>query len=98
VIDIARCDAAALRRVRRLRIAMVFQQFALLPWRTVRDNVGFGLELRGEPADKRRRIVDEQLALVGLTAWAERYCRSCRAACSSASGWHARSRPTPTSC
>jgi glycine betaine/proline transport system ATP-binding protein len=74
VIDIARCDAAALRRVRRLRIAMVFQQFALLPWRTVRDNVGFGLELRGEPADKRRRIVDEQLELVGLTAWGERYC------------------------
>ena len=28
---------------------MVFQQFGLLPWRTVRDNVGFGLELRGEP-------------------------------------------------
>jgi glycine betaine/proline transport system ATP-binding protein len=74
VIDIARCNAAALRRVRRLRIAMVFQQFALLPWRTVRDNVGFGLELRGEPADKRRRIIDEQLELVGLTAWSERYC------------------------
>jgi len=74
VIDIAGCDAAALRRVRRLRIAMVFQQFALLPWRTVRDNVGFGLELRGEAAASRRRIVDEQLELVGLAAWAERYC------------------------
>jgi glycine betaine/proline transport system ATP-binding protein len=74
VIDIACCDAAALRRIRRLRIAMVFQQFALLPWRTVRDNVGFGLELRGEPAEKRRRIIDEQLELVGLTAWGTRYC------------------------
>src|ERR1700735_5211511 len=74
VIDIACCDAAALRRIRRLRIAMVFQQFALLPRRSVRDNVGFGLELRGEPADKRRRIIDEQLELVGLTAWSERYC------------------------
>src|SRR6202046_1760242 len=73
VIDIACCDAAALRRIRRLRIAMVFQQFALLPWRTVRDNVGFGLELRGEPADRRRRIIDEQLEAVGLTAWRERY-------------------------
>jgi glycine betaine/proline transport system ATP-binding protein len=40
----------------------------------VRDNVGFGLELRGEPADKRRRIIDEQLELVGLSAWSERYC------------------------
>jgi glycine betaine/proline transport system ATP-binding protein len=53
---------------------MVFQQFGLLPWRTVRDNVGFGLELRGEPADKRRRIVDEQLELVGLSQWGDRYC------------------------
>jgi glycine betaine/proline transport system ATP-binding protein len=73
-VDIAKCNAATLRRVRRLRIAMVFQQFGLLPWRTVRDNVGFGLELRGEPADRRRRIVDEQLALVGLSQWADRYC------------------------
>jgi glycine betaine/proline transport system ATP-binding protein len=72
-VDIARCDEATLRRVRRLRIAMVFQQFGLLPWRSVRDNVGFGLELRGEPAASRRRIVDEQLELVGLTQWAERH-------------------------
>ena len=34
-----------LRRVRRECIAMVFQQFGLLPWRNVRENVGFGLEL-----------------------------------------------------
>jgi glycine betaine/proline transport system ATP-binding protein len=74
VVDIAKCDATTLRRVRRLRIAMVFQQFGLLPWRTVRDNVGFGLEIRGEPADTRRRIIDEQLELVGLTQWGDRYC------------------------
>src|ERR1700749_1362898 len=74
VVDIAKCDATTLRRVRRLRIAMVFQQFGLLPWRSVRDNVGFGLELRGEPADKRRSIVDQQLELVGLTQWGDRYC------------------------
>src|SRR5215475_8359399 len=74
VVDIAKCDAPTLRRVRRLRIAMVFQQFGLLPWRTVRDNVGFGLELRGEPAEKRRQVVDQQLDLVGLTQWGDRYC------------------------
>jgi glycine betaine/proline transport system ATP-binding protein len=74
VVDIGTtCDAPTLRRIRRLRIAMVFQQFGLLPWRSVRDNVGFGLELRGEPAASRKRIVDEQLELVGLSQWAERH-------------------------
>ncbi len=73
-IDIASCDPGTLRSVRRQRMAMVFQQFALLPWRTVRDNVGFGLELRGEPAGSRRQIVDQQLELVGLADWAGRYC------------------------
>jgi glycine betaine/proline transport system ATP-binding protein len=72
-VDIAKCDAATLRRVRRLRIAMVFQQFGLLPWRSVRDNVGFGLELRGDPPADRRRVIDEQLALVGLSQWADRH-------------------------
>ena len=52
---------------------MVFQQFGLLPWRTVRDNVGLGLELRGEPAAERNRIVDDKLELVGLSQWADRY-------------------------
>ena len=42
-IDVATCDTAQMRRVRRERVAMVFQQFGLLPWRTVRENVGFGL-------------------------------------------------------
>src|SRR3984893_15300342 len=73
VVDIAKCDAPTLRRVRRLRIAMVFQQFGLLPWRSVRDNVGFGLELRGEPLPERKRIIDEQLELVGLSQWADRH-------------------------
>ncbi|HXQ63646.1 MAG TPA: choline ABC transporter ATP-binding protein [Steroidobacteraceae bacterium] len=72
-IDVASCDATTLRRLRRGRIAMMFQQFGLLPWRTVRDNVGFGLELRGEPAAQRRRVVDEKLELVGLSQWADRY-------------------------
>ena len=73
MVDVATCDAGTLRRLRRGRIAMMFQQFGLLPWRTVRDNVGFGLELRGEPAASRRRVVDEKLELVGLSQWADRY-------------------------
>ena len=73
IVDVASCDAATLRRLRRNCVAMMFQQFGLLPWRTVRDNVGFGLELRGEPAAERRRVVDEKLELVGLSQWADRY-------------------------
>ncbi len=71
-IDVAACDSATLQRLRRTRIAMVFQQFALLPWRSVRDNVGFGLELQGLAAKERQPRVDAQLALVGLTDWADR--------------------------
>ena len=70
--DVAQCTSANLRRLRRERIAMVFQQFGLLPWRTVRDNVGFGLELRGESAARRAQIVDDKLELVGLSQWAGR--------------------------
>lgn len=74
-IDVADCGRLQMRRLRRERVAMVFQQFGLLPWRTVRENVGFGLELRGEGAAQRKLIVDEKLELVGLTQWSERYVR-----------------------
>ena len=71
-IDVARCGAEDLRRIRRERVAMVFQQFGLLPWRSVADNVGLGLELRGMAPEERRRVVAEQLELVGLAQWADR--------------------------
>jgi len=73
IVDVASCDEGTLRRLRRNCVAMMFQQFGLLPWRTVRDNVGFGLELRGEPAAARRKVVEEKLELVGLAQWADRY-------------------------
>jgi glycine betaine/proline transport system ATP-binding protein len=75
IVDIASCDSTTLRFMRTRRIAMVFQQFALLPWRTVRENVGLGLELRGMGAAERRRIVDEKLKLVALDKWADKYAR-----------------------
>ncbi len=73
VLDLAERDPAVLRDVRRHRVAMVFQQFALLPWRTVRENVGLGLELRGESKADVDRKVDEQLELVGLGDWGDSY-------------------------
>lgn len=72
-IDVNRCNPATLRRLRMNRIAMVFQQFALLPWRTVAENVGLGLELRGMPRSERERVVDEKLKLVGLEQWKNKY-------------------------
>ena len=72
-IDVGGCDAATLRALRSGGVAMVFQQFALLPWRSVRDNVGMGLELRGLARRERHRIVDEKLALVGLERWADKH-------------------------
>ncbi|MFM8518069.1 MAG: ATP-binding cassette domain-containing protein [Nevskiaceae bacterium] len=71
-IDVARCDAATLAAARRHRISMVFQHAALLPWRTVEENVGLGLELRGDSLADRERIVAQTLQWVGLADWAKR--------------------------
>ncbi|QFY60830.1 choline ABC transporter ATP-binding protein [Rhizobium grahamii] len=64
--------AKGLRDLRMHTVSMVFQQFALLPWRTVADNVGFGLELAGMGEAERKKRVAEQLELVNLTKWADR--------------------------
>ena len=72
-VDLTRCDAATLRRLRTTRVAMVFQQFALLPWRTVAENVGLGLELSGMPKVQRDKVVAEKLELVGLAQWGKKY-------------------------
>ena len=73
MVNVAAIDAGTLRAVRTESVAMVFQQFALLPWRTVRDNVGLGLELRGVAKAERDRIVDEKLNMVQLDPWADKY-------------------------
>ena len=64
--SVTQADARTLRDLRLHDVAMVFQQFGLLPWRTVRDNVGLGLELDGQSASQRRARVEEELKLVGL--------------------------------
>jgi glycine betaine/proline transport system ATP-binding protein len=72
-VDVVTCDEATLRRLRQKQVAMVFQQFGLLPWRTVEENVGFGLELAGMPEAERRERVEKQLKLVNLDPWAKKY-------------------------
>jgi glycine betaine/proline transport system ATP-binding protein len=70
--EVGGAGASDLLKLRRECIAMVFQQFGLLPWRTVAENVGLGLELAGMPPAERKAKVAEQLALVGLGDWANR--------------------------
>jgi glycine betaine/proline transport system ATP-binding protein len=73
MVDVAKCDEKTLRRIRQTQVAMVFQQFALLPWRTIEQNVGLGLELAGVAEAERKERVRKQLALVGLDQWAKKY-------------------------
>lgn len=69
-IDIVPLREDALRELRRTRISMVFQHFALLPNKSVIENAEFGLKLRGVSAAQRRRRAEEVLAIVGLAKWA----------------------------
>ncbi len=52
---------------------MVFQEFALFPWRTVRKNVEFSLEFREIPATDRKFLSEKYIALVGLSGWEDKY-------------------------
>ncbi|MCX6668361.1 MAG: ABC transporter ATP-binding protein [Methanothrix sp.] len=52
---------------------MVFQEYSLFPWRTVLDNIAFGLELKGVPADERRTQSRQYLKMVGLERFEARY-------------------------
>ena len=70
-IDVVGASADTLRRLRTHNVTMVFQQFALLPWRSVAENVGFGLELAGVAKTERDDRVRAQLALVNLDQWAD---------------------------
>ncbi|TIO65578.1 betaine/proline/choline family ABC transporter ATP-binding protein [Mesorhizobium sp.] len=62
-----------LRRLRSESVGMVFQHMALLPHRNVYDNVSLSLELRGKSRKECRRVAEENLKLVDLSGWGERY-------------------------
>lgn len=52
---------------------MVFQHYTLFPWRSVADNIGFGLELKGIPKVERQQQIAYYLDVVGLTKFADAY-------------------------
>ncbi len=70
--DVLAVDEQRLREIRRTRMAMVFQHFALLPHKTVVDNVAYGLKIRGIQPEERRSVALEALDMVGLKSWADR--------------------------
>ncbi|HDS63389.1 MAG TPA: glycine betaine/L-proline ABC transporter ATP-binding protein [Methanofollis liminatans] len=70
-IDIASLDEGALREVRRKKLGMVFQNFALLPHRSVVENVAFGLEVQEIPESERLEKARQTLEMVGLSGYEE---------------------------
>ncbi|GIG53434.1 quaternary amine ABC transporter ATP-binding protein [Demequina activiva] len=66
-------NPAQLREIRRTKVSMVFQHFALLPHRTVIDNVAYGLEIQGVSKDERIRRALAVTEVVGLKGWEEKH-------------------------
>ena len=64
--DLAKTDKASLRNVRRKKISMVFQNFALFPHRSILENAEFGLEIQNVPKEERSEKAKEALKAVGL--------------------------------
>jgi glycine betaine/proline transport system ATP-binding protein len=67
--DVVRMNHKQLRRLRREKVSMVFQHFALFPHRTVGENAAYGLHVQGVPKDEYARRAKEALKMVGLKGW-----------------------------
>ncbi|MEM8878315.1 MAG: ATP-binding cassette domain-containing protein, partial [Pseudomonadota bacterium] len=73
--DVGSMGAKELRQMRATHIGMVFQHMALMPHRSVRENVAYPLEIRKIPKSKRWAISDHTLSLVDLTGYEDRLPR-----------------------
>jgi len=71
--DIAAISERELRQVRRKKISMVFQSFALMPHLSVLENTAFGLELAGVPLAERQQSARQALNQVGLGQWIDAF-------------------------
>lgn len=71
LVDLAGASIKELREIRRHDVSMVFQQFGLLPWRTVLENAAFGLEVADVPREQRAQRAMRQLEKVHLSQWAD---------------------------
>src|SRR5690625_1728405 len=66
-------DKNSLRQVRREKLSMVFQNFALFPYRTILENAEYGLEIQDVPKEERRKKAEEALEMVGLGDYMHQY-------------------------
>ncbi|MBC3798630.1 quaternary amine ABC transporter ATP-binding protein [Acetobacterium tundrae] len=71
--DINKLNAKEIRKFRQEKMAMVFQQFSLLPHRTILSNIAYGLEVQKVPRKERERKAQEYIKLVGLCGWENKY-------------------------
>ena len=74
-VEVTKMSARDLLELRRNKMSMVFQHFGLFPHRTVLENIGYGLEVRGTKKDIRVEKSMEVLKMVGLDGWHNNYPR-----------------------
>ncbi len=74
-VDVTKMSGRELLNLRRNKMSMVFQHFGLFPHRTVVENIGYGLEVRGTRKDERLNKSMEVLKMVGLEGWHNNYPR-----------------------